>query len=145
MKQYDRAFAFLWKLRRVSHALASCWRQNMALQRHLRWRGRDVGKRAPNLDLEMRQTLHKSTMLCNEMHHFVQNIQSYVMCEVIETSFEKLQAGWEACTDLDQVILEHQRYLARIEDGAFLAPPTVEIHTALSALFGHALEFADLH
>ncbi|CAJ1338902.1 unnamed protein product, partial [Effrenium voratum] len=35
MQKYDRAFAFLWKLRRVSHALAASWNQQMALQRHL--------------------------------------------------------------------------------------------------------------
>eukprot|EP00928_Gymnodinium_smaydae_P052702 TRINITY_DN3683_c0_g2_i1.p1 TRINITY_DN3683_c0_g2~~TRINITY_DN3683_c0_g2_i1.p1 ORF type:complete len:545 (+),score=87.06 TRINITY_DN3683_c0_g2_i1:104-1738(+) len=145
MRQYDRAFTFLWKLRRVSHSLASCWRQHMALQRHLVWRGRGVAGAAPELGLEMRQTLHKCTLLRNEMHHFVQNIHSYVMCEVIETSWSKLHEGWQACTDLDQVISEHQRYLTCIQEGAFLAPHTEAIFTSLAALFALALEFAELH
>jgi len=145
MQQYHRGFAFLWKLRRVSHALASCWSQHMALQRHLMSSSQQLGQRAPDIGLETRQTLHKCTCLRNEMHHFVQNIHSYVMCEVLETSWAKLQAGWRSCTDLDQVILEHSRYLACIEEGAFLAAKTEPIHTALSALFGLALEFTDLH
>eukprot|EP00927_Polykrikos_kofoidii_P054441 TRINITY_DN48852_c0_g1_i1.p1 TRINITY_DN48852_c0_g1~~TRINITY_DN48852_c0_g1_i1.p1 ORF type:complete len:931 (-),score=128.29 TRINITY_DN48852_c0_g1_i1:121-2913(-) len=146
MRQYHRAFSFLWKLRRVSHSLASCWRQHTALQRHLVSRsGALLGARSPELNLEMRQTLHKSTMLRNEMQHFVQNIHSYVMCEVIETSWAKLQASWQECSDLDQVILEHQRYLSCIEEGAFLAPRAEAILTGLGALFDLALEFAGLH
>lgn len=145
MQQYERAFAFLWKLRRVSHALAACWSQQMALRRHLVACGHRIGPRAPELRMEMRQTLHKCTCLRNEMHHFVQNIHSYIMCEVLETSWAKLQVGWRACVDLDQVILEHQRYLSCIEEGAFLARCTEPILTALGALFGLALEFTELH
>merc|ERR1712176_104401 len=117
----------------------------MALQRHLVSCGQQLGARSPELGLEMRQTLHKCTCLRNEMHHFVQNIHSYVMCEVLETSWAKLQAGWQACVDLDQVILEHQRYLACIEEGAFLASKTEPILTALTTLFGLALDFTELH
>jgi gamma-tubulin complex component 3 len=145
MQQYERAFAFLFKLKRSSHALSSCWSQHMALQRFLVSCGAHIGSRAPELGLEMRQTLHRCTCLRNEMHHFIQNIHSYVMCEVVEIAWAKLQAGWQDCMDLDQVILEHQRYLANIEEGAFLAPKSEPILTALSALFGLSLEFAELH
>lgn len=145
MQQYDRAFAFLWKLRRVSHALAACWSQHMALQRHLVACSPQLSIRAPELGLEMRQTLHRCTCLRNEMQHFVQNVRSHIMCEVVETSWAKLQAAWQACADLDEVILEHQRYLARIEEGAFLAPKAEPIFAALGALFGLALEFTELH
>jgi len=145
MTAYDRAFAFLWKLRRVSHALASSWSQQMALQRHLVVCAQQLGTWAPELGLELRQTLHKCNCLRNEMHHFIQNIHSYVMCEVLETSWAKLQAGWHSCTDLDEVIREHQRYLSCIEEGAFLAPKTQSILTTLLALFAAAIDFTDLH
>lgn len=145
MQQYDRAFVFLWKLRRVSHALASCWRRHMSLHRHLVSCGRHVSQRDPGLALEMRQTLHKCTMLRNEIHFFIQNVQSYVMSEVLEAAWAKLQGGWRNCADLDQVISEHQRYLACIEDGAFLAPKAEQILTSLTALFGLSLEFTKLH
>ncbi|CAK0892871.1 unnamed protein product, partial [Prorocentrum cordatum] len=149
-----------------------------ALQRHLAARGQELGQRAPELGLEVRQTLHKCTCLRNEMHHFAQNIYSYVMCEVLETAWARLQSGWQECEDLDQagaaaatfrgprgregatfapgrgapagaaalqVIREHHRYLACIEEGAFLAAKSEPILTALTALFGLALEFAELH
>jgi len=145
MQQYDRAFAFLWKLRRVSHALASCWQEHMTLKRHLVSCGQFLARRAPDLDMELRQALHRCGCLRNEMHHFVQNIQSYVMCGVLDSSWARLQAGWQACTDLDQVISEHQRYLSCLEEGAFLSPGTEQVLAALKLLFGHALEFAELH
>lgn len=145
MQQYDRAFAFLWKLRRVSHALASCWSHHMTLQRQIVSFGRPLAREAPELGLEMRQTLHRCTCLRNEMQHFVQNVCSHIMCEVLETSWAKLQEGWRSCADLDELILEHQRYLARIEEGAFLTPKAEAIFTHLSALFSLALDFTELH
>jgi len=145
MQQYDRAFAFLWKLRRVSHSLASCWSQHMALQRHMVSCGQQLHGQAPTIMLEMRQTLHKCGCLRNEMHHFVQNVHSYVMCGVLDSSWATLQTGWRACTDLDQVILEHQRYLGCIEEGAFLSPSTEPVLTALTNLFALALNFTELH
>mmetsp|Transcript_129338 Transcript_129338/g.234997 ORF Transcript_129338/g.234997 Transcript_129338/m.234997 type:complete len:864 (-) Transcript_129338:60-2651(-) len=146
MEQYYRAFSFLWKLRRVSHALASCWSQHMALHRHLASCSRELPARAADhLFNELRQTLFRCGSLRNEMHHFVQNVQSYVMCGVLESSWAKLQAGWAKCTDLDEVILEHQRYLSYIEEGAFLSPETVPVHQALTMLFDLALNFTELH
>jgi gamma-tubulin complex component 3 len=145
MSQYDRAFNFLWKLRRVSHTLASCWSEHMALERHFVGQGRHMAHRSPELSLELRQTLHKCGCLRNEMHHFIQNIQSYIMCGVLDSSWAKLQTGWKACTDLDQVIAEHRRYLEYIEEGAFLAPGTEPVMNGLTQLFGHALAFTDLH
>eukprot|EP00913_Durusdinium_trenchii_P003217 g2975.t1 len=73
MQKYDRAFSFL----RVSHALAASWNQHMALQRHLCRDQRDSLDRLSLL--ETRQTLHRCTLLRHEMHHFVQNVQSYVL------------------------------------------------------------------
>merc|ERR1712151_715652 len=51
----------------------------------------------------------------------------------------------QCCVDLDQVILEHQRYLTCIEEGAFLSPGTEPVLNALNLLFGHALSFTELH
>jgi len=117
----------------------------MVLQRHLvSWLPK-LRSRAPELRMEMRQTLHKCACLRNEIHHFVQNIQSYVMCEVLETSWAKLQRGWKKSLDLDQVIAEHQQYLSSLEEGAFLAPRTEPVLTAIIALLGLALEFTELH
>jgi gamma-tubulin complex component 3 len=145
MQQYDRAFIFLWKLRRVSHALASCWSEHMTLKRHLVSCAQHFAHHAPDLEMELRQTLHKCGCLRNEMHHFVQNIHSYVMCGVLDSSWAKLQAGWRGCADLDQVIAEHRRYLACIEEGAFLSPGTEQVLAALKLLFDHALQFIELH
>ncbi|CAJ1461509.1 unnamed protein product, partial [Effrenium voratum] len=149
MQKYDRAFAFLWKLRRVSHALAASWNQQMALQRHLacglRMSLRGLRSPAsPELWLEMRTTLLRTALLRHEIAHLAQNIQSYVMFEVLDTSWAKLQVGWRACTDLDQVILQHERYLAGLEEGAFLARGSEAVLSGVSNLLNLALEFCAL-
>eukprot|EP00435_Cladocopium_sp_Y103_P059867 s520_g21.t1 len=142
MQKYDRAFAFLWKLRRVSHGLAASWNQHMVLQRHLVC-SRDSLHWSPELKLEVKQTLHRCTCLRNEMHHFVQNVQAYVL-EVLDTSWAKLQSGWQKSTDLDQVISQHERYLAGVEEGAFLARGSEAILSGVTTLLGLALEFCSL-
>ncbi|CAK8997629.1 unnamed protein product [Durusdinium trenchii] len=141
MQKYDRAFSFLWKLRRVSHALAASWNQHMALQRHLCRDQRDSLDRLSLL--ETRQTLHRCTLLRHEMHHFVQNVQSYVL-EVLDTSWAKLQQGWQKSSDLDEVISQHERYLAAVEEGAFLAKGSEAILSGVSALLSLVLEFCTL-
>eukprot|EP00434_Breviolum_minutum_P037040 symbB.v1.2.032831.t1/scaffold3926.1/size48177/2 len=142
MQKYDRAFAFLWKLRRVSHGLAASWNQHMVLQRHLVC-SRDSLHWSPELKLEVKQTLHRCTCLRNEMHHFVQNVQAYVL-EVLDTSWAKLQSGWQKSTDLDQVISQHERYLAGVEEGAFLAKGSEAILSGVTTLLTLALEFCSL-
>ncbi|CAL1161934.1 unnamed protein product, partial [Cladocopium goreaui] len=142
MQKYDRAFSFLWKLRRVSHGLAASWNQHMVLQRHLVC-SRDSLHWSPELKLEVKQTLHRCTCLRNEMHHFVQNVQAYVL-EVLDTSWAKLQSGWQKSTDLDQVISQHDRYLACVEEGAFLARGSEAILSGVTTLLGLALEFCSL-
>lgn len=117
----------------------------MALKRHLVSCGGRMAYHSPELDIELRQTLHKCGCLRNEMHHFIQNIHSYIMCGVLDSSWAKLQAGWHGCTDLDQVIAEHQRYLSCIQEGAFLSPGTEQVLAALKLLFGYCIDFSQWH
>merc|ERR1711988_1345869 len=117
----------------------------MTLKRYLNTSGQVLSQQAPDLETDLKMALHKCGTLRNEMHHFVQNIHSYVMCGVLDSSWATLQAGWRGCTDLDQVITEHRRYLACIEEGAFLSPGTEQVLAALKLLFGHCLHFTELH
>lgn len=140
MQKYERTFAFLWKLRRVSHALAASWSQHMTLQRHLSFLGKAAAAPATAFSV-----LHRFSCLRHQLQHFVQNIQSYVMFEVLDTSWAKLQAGWRSCTDLDEVISQHDRYLVSIEEGAFLAQGCESVLSGITTLLALALDFCHLH
>jgi len=94
---------------------------------------------------QVHKALHACTCLQNEMYHFIQNVQSYVTYEVLETSWDLLQKGWKTCTDLDQVIHKHENYLLCLQEGAFLTPQAEPLHSAIQGLFDLALRFTELH
>ena len=62
------------------------------------------------------------------------------MFEVLDTSWAKLHAGWRTCSDLDEVISQHERYLVNIEEGAFLAKGCEAVLSSITALLSLALE-----
>eukprot|EP00913_Durusdinium_trenchii_P018418 g17303.t1 len=64
--------------------------------------------------------------------------------EVLDTSWAKLQQGWQKSSDLDEVISQHERYLAAVEEGAFLAKGSEAILSGVSALLSLVLEFCTL-
>lgn len=69
---YLKIFNLLWKLKRVEHSLNKTWVQQTSFKNQLY-----------SLK-EIRGDLHKCNLLRNEMHHFINNLHSYLQVEVIE-------------------------------------------------------------
>jgi len=111
MAKYYEIFTFLWRLKRVEYGLSSAWKQEKTTGRNAR-ELKTVGK-----------TLHKFNTLRNEMIHFTSNLHSYIMFEVLETSWEMLVVDFEAAADLDQIVAAHERYLARIMEKSLIGTP----------------------
>ena len=63
---------------------------------------------------------NKAHILRSIMGHITTNIQSYVMYEVLETAYVKLEAGLKRARDMDEVLREHSEYLLRLQEAAFL-------------------------
>ena len=59
---------------------------------------------------------HKCHLLRSEMIHFVTNLHSYIMFEVLETSWHKLVKDLKAATDLDELIKGHEDYISAIKE-----------------------------
>ena len=59
-------------------------------------------------------------MLRFEMVHFVQSLLSYIMFEVLESSWVDLCRGFEAANGLDDIIAAHDAYLKQILDRALI-------------------------
>ncbi|KAJ3043517.1 Gamma-tubulin complex component 3 [Rhizophlyctis rosea] len=105
MHAYLKLFTFLWRVKRVEHALAGGWRRrgrrSLVLRRILP---------------EISHDLQHCHILHAEMSHFILQLQYYILFEVIECSWEELMdvlekrgEGWGM--DLDAVIGAHNRYL----------------------------------
>ncbi|KAK3405617.1 gamma-tubulin complex component 3 [Eucalyptus grandis] len=137
MAKYLKIFNFLWKLRRVEHALIGAWktmkpncitsRAFLKLQRAVK--------------LQLLSTLRRCQVLWNEMNHFVTNLQYYIMFEVLEVSWSNFSNEIEAAKDLDDLLAAHDKYLTSIVEKSLLGERSQTLHKSLFVLFDLILRF----
>nr|KAJ3421485.1 Gamma-tubulin complex component 3 [Polyrhizophydium stewartii] len=110
MITYLKLFTFLWRLKRVEHALSSGWRKQTKGSKSLR--------SVPGFTQEIQQCF----VLRSEMVHFVNQLQHYILFEVIECSWDELSEFIRKKTgDLDVLIAAHNKYLNAIALKGLLA------------------------
>ncbi|MCJ1244573.1 Microtubule-nucleating Tub4p (gamma-tubulin) complex component [Trapelia coarctata] len=104
-KQYLVVFNFLWRIKRVEFALGSTWRRCMTGARGV----------LASVDDKLGRDWKVVRCCIAEMIHFVNQLQYYILFEVIEASWDQLQAAIskQDCT-LDDLIEAHTKYLKAI-------------------------------
>eukprot|EP00916_Digyalum_oweni_P013830 GHVL01022644.1.p1 GENE.GHVL01022644.1~~GHVL01022644.1.p1 ORF type:complete len:827 (+),score=139.23 GHVL01022644.1:127-2607(+) len=136
MTRIQKMFVFLWRLKRVSHFLATCWSHQIAA--------------AGSSDLQQsvgEANFQKCQLLRMELSHLVHHISSYVMYEVIEGAWKDLCAALPKCTDLDAMIAVHDKYLDCLEESMFLSDSYIDAispYDLLMRIFNLALRFVAL-
>lgn len=104
-RQYLKIFNLLWRVKRVEFALGSTWRRCM------------TGARGVLAVVDAKMSKEWKTARCciAEMVHFVNQLQYYILFEVIEASWDQLHAAIHKsdCT-LDDLIEAHTKYLKAI-------------------------------
>ena len=114
-KQYLVIFNLLWRVKRVEFALGSTWRRCM------------TGARGVLATVDDKLSRDWKTARCcmAEMIHFVNQLQYYILFEVIEASWDQLQAAITKpdCT-LDDLVEAHTKYLKAITHKGLLGKPT---------------------
>ncbi|XP_027069148.1 gamma-tubulin complex component 3-like isoform X2 [Coffea arabica] len=137
MARYLRIFNFLWKLRRVEHALIGAWKTmkpNCVTSRFL--------DKLPNaVKLQLVLTSRRCQVLWDEMNHFVANLQYYIMFEVLEISWSNFLKEMEIAKDLDDLLLAHEKYLCSIVEKSLLGERSQTLNTTLFVLFDLILRF----
>ncbi|KAF2289511.1 hypothetical protein GH714_036765 [Hevea brasiliensis] len=114
MGRYLRIFNFLWKVRRVEHALIGAWKMMKpnCITSH------SFTKLQGAVKLQLLSTLRRCQVLWNEMNHFVTNLQYYIMFEVLEVSWSNFSNEMEVARDLDDLLAAHeQRHADRLHEG----------------------------
>ncbi|KAL4743471.1 Spc98 family-domain-containing protein [Aspergillus similis] len=103
--QYLKVFNFLWRVKRVEFSLGSTWRRCMTGARGV------LG----SVDDKVGTDWKRARCVIAEMIHFVCQLQYYILFEVIESSWDQLQASISkpGCT-LDDLIEAHTKYLNSI-------------------------------
>lgn len=113
-KKYLTVFNFLWRVKRVEFALGSTWRRCMTGARGV----------LANVDEKMSRDWKVARCCMAEMIHFVNQLQYYILFEVIEASWDQLQTAIAKpdCT-LDDLIEAHTTYLKAITHKGLLGSP----------------------
>ncbi|KAI3471419.1 hypothetical protein Pfo_030783 [Paulownia fortunei] len=137
MSRYLRIFNFLWKLRRVEHALIGVWKTmkpNCVTSRFF-------AKLPHAVKLQLILTSRKCQVLWDEMNHFVSNLQYYIMFEVLEVSWSNFSKELEAAKDLDDLLGAHEKYLYSIVEKSLLGERSQILNKTLFTLFDLILRF----
>ncbi|KAL2866983.1 tubulin gamma complex associated family protein [Aspergillus lucknowensis] len=113
--QYLKVFNFLWRVKRVEFSLGSTWRRCMTGARGV------LG----SVDDKVGSDWKRARCAIAEMIHFVCQLQYYILFEVIESSWDQLQASISkpGCT-LDDLIEAHTKYLNSITHKGLLGSST---------------------
>lgn len=131
-KQYLKVFNFLWRVKRVEFALSTTWRRSMTGARGV------LGSVEDKLGRDWK----KARCVLAEMVHFVSQLQYYILFEVIESSWNELQAKLQQEeSTLDDLIDAHARYLTAITRKGLLGSTsrdfTSQLHELLKIMLGY--------
>lgn len=135
---YGRLFHFLFRLRRVEHALAGAWSAHMAAAHALR------ALRHGGLN----GVLHMCCLLRGDMATFVSNLLGYLTAEVLAAGWQRLSSALStpgALPTFSQLLEAHEAHLRTLLDRALLSPRTMRVYRPLAALLEEALRFVGLH
>ena len=130
---YRQVFHLLWRMKRGEFVLSNSWRQHMAAAT-LR-----LSRKLPGLS----QHLHACNLARNRMWHFVQNLSNYMMFEVLEDAWSRLQGSLDSATDMDALIAAHDAYLDAIMAKALLTPELEAINEHLHAVYDTIFRFCE--
>ncbi|KAI8967046.1 Spc98 family-domain-containing protein [Mycotypha africana] len=139
MKKYLQIFYYLWRLKRVECTLSLAWRQWFKARRDFQ-----------NL-INIQQDIHSTQITIQYMVHFVYQLQHYILFEVLECSWNKLETFIEnKSIDLDSVIAAHDDYLSEILEKGFLSSTKGEefaprLKTILECILNYKIVLDNLH
>jgi gamma-tubulin complex component 3 len=133
-KQYLKVFNFLWRVKRVEFALGSTWRRCMTGARGV------LGTVSDKVGADWK----KARCAMAEMVHFVNQLQHYILFEVIESSWIDLQKALNKPeSTLDDMIEAHAKYLNNITRKGLLGSSSIDFTGQLHELLKTMLAYKD--
>jgi gamma-tubulin complex component 3 len=133
-KQYLKVFNFLWRVKRVQFALGITWRRCMTGARGV------LGAVSDKLGEDWKMA--RGAMA--EMIHFIDQLQWYILFEVIEAGWEGLQKEIrKPDATLDTLITAHTSYLRSITRKGLLGGGHVDFTSQLHELLKLILAYKD--
>eukprot|EP00979_Chaetoceros_neogracilis_P015030 scaffold5236_cov229-Chaetoceros_neogracile.AAC.4 len=135
MEKYHLVFNLLFRLKKIEWMMNNTWRQSTTLNHALQFMITKFGTvaLAPGSSLKsentlsrMKRLLRKFAMTRQCMLHFLTNLQSYLMFEVLESGWKDLVQKLQGATTLDEVITSHDEYLNDILEKSLVGEALLE-------------------
>lgn len=135
MEKYHLVFNLLFRLKKIEWMMNNTWRQSTTLTHALQFMITKFGTvaLAPGSSLKsentlsrMKRLLRKFAMTRQCMLHFLTNLQSYLMFEVLESGWKDLVQKLQGATTLDEVITSHDEYLNDILEKSLVGEALLE-------------------
>mmetsp|Transcript_17188 Transcript_17188/g.32533 ORF Transcript_17188/g.32533 Transcript_17188/m.32533 type:complete len:1032 (-) Transcript_17188:54-3149(-) len=165
MEKYHLVFNLLFKLKRIEWMMNNTWRQSTTLNHSMQLMISKFGnvelapgtsvKGASNALSRMKRLLRKFSMTRQSMLHFLTNLQSYLMFEVLESGWKDLVHKLGCAKTLDEVISSHDDYLNEILEKSLVAEALSkdqdgnitcgELPKQLRLVLSAALRFCKMH
>jgi gamma-tubulin complex component 3 len=161
MEEYRTLFVHLFGLRKIEYFLNFTWRQSAMLSHALQSMAQYSAIKASTDPYYARAVvlLRRISITRQTMINFLVNLKSYLMLEVIEGGWERLERRIKDSNSLDALIEAHENYVKAIRRQSLFCDSDKEnaISVAINKLlqlcnrfslyqrnlFGHALELAD--
>jgi gamma-tubulin complex component 3 len=112
--QYLKVFNLLWRIKRVEFSLSTTWRRCMTGSRGV----------LSSVEDKVGGDWKRARCVIAEMVHFVNQLQYYILFEVIEASWDQLQTAMNKPeSTLDDLIEAHKKYINSITHKGLLGNP----------------------
>ena len=138
MDKYLRIFNFLWRLKRVEHALSATWQDMKPSSPAVHDLVKSLGGDSTR---DLGRELRRCHVLRNDMAHFCTTLQYYIMFEVLEDGWGHFVERMQAATNLDALVEAHADYLDTVVEKALLGPQSQPLVRQLGAIFELMLQF----
>lgn len=130
MPKYDTLFKLLWKTKHIEYVLsAKIWKDQIGNAKILRSMHRDI--------VEITYRLHSCT---SEMIHFINQMQYYILFEVIECSWSALLTRVNEAKALDDILEAHNEFLETIKAGIFLDEKSTVLKVELTTVYNSIMK-----
>ena len=131
MQKYQLVFKLLFRLKRIEWMLNNTWKQSTVLNHALQHMTSKYGGSASSMTrnqafFRMKLLLRRFSMTRQNLLHFVTNLQSYLMFEVLESGWKGLISRLKSARSLDEVIESHNEYLDEIVIKSLLSESLLE-------------------
>jgi gamma-tubulin complex component 3 len=133
ISKYLRVFNFLWRVKRLEYKTCGTWKSHKANMEKFRSMS------------DIYEIIHQGNIISSGMLRLLQNLNFYIMFEVLEVSWKNLCEQLQEAKDMDHVIAATDHFLNVIVSQLLLDPESEEISKELRAIFDLIIKMSMLN